>query len=424
MFKIKLSSQNERHYSFLDSYLFLNLNKNLYFCTQNLGKIALMDNNKVKKIRTNLGMRRNFNYTLLTIVSGMLLLSACNGKQKQQETPITVFKTTKVAKSDITLESKYNATIRGRQDVEVYPQVSGTLQKILVTEGQNVKKGQAMFIIDQVPFQAALNTAEAALKSAQAQEATAQLSYDSRKQLFDQQVVSEFDLQTAHNSLLSAKAAVAQAQAQVINARNSLSYTVVKSPADGVVGILPYRQGALVGPSIPQSLTTVSDNNQMWVYFSMNEAQFLQLTRENGSVEKAIEKMPDVNLQLVDGTMYNLPGRVESASGVVDRATGSVQLRAVFDNPSHILHSGSTGKVIIPIVFKDALTIPTTAAVQIQDKFRVMVVDANGIAHSKIISVHPQNDGKQFIVTEGLEAGTEVVAEGANMVKDDQKVKN
>ena len=383
-----------------------------------------MDNNKVKKIRTNLGMRRNFNYTLLTIVSGMLLLSACNGKQKQQETPITVFKTTKVAKSDITLESKYNATIRGRQDVEVYPQVSGTLQKILVTEGQNVKKGQAMFIIDQVPFQAALNTAEAALKSAQAQEATAQLSYDSRKQLFDQQVVSEFDLQTAHNSLLSAKAAVAQAQAQVINARNSLSYTVVKSPADGVVGILPYRQGALVGPSIPQSLTTVSDNNQMWVYFSMNEAQFLQLTRENGSVEKAIEEMPDVNLQLVDGTMYNLPGRVESASGVVDRATGSVQLRAVFDNPSHILHSGSTGKVIIPIVFKDALTIPTTAAVQIQDKFRVMVVDANGIAHSKIISVHPQNDGKQFIVTEGLEAGTEVVAEGANMVKDDQKVKN
>jgi membrane fusion protein (multidrug efflux system) len=383
-----------------------------------------MDNNKVKKIRTNLGMRRNFNYTLLTIVSGMLLLSACNGKQKQQETPITVFKTTKVAKSDITLESKYNATIRGRQDVEVYPQVSGTLQKILVTEGQNVKKGQAMFIIDQVPFQAALNTAEAALKSAQAQEATAQLSYDSRKQLFDQQVVSEFDLQTAHNSLLSAKAAVAQAQAQVINARNSLSYTVVKSPADGVVGILPYRQGALVGPSIPQSLTTVSDNNQMWVYFSMNEAQFLQLTRENGSVEKAIEVMPDVNLQLVDGTMYNLPGRVESASGVVDRATGSVQLRAVFDNPSHILHSGSTGKVIIPIVFKDALTIPTTAAVQIQDKFRVMVVDANGVAHSKIISVHPQNDGKQFIVTEGLEAGTEVVAEGANMVKDDQKVKN
>ena len=383
-----------------------------------------MGNNKVKKIRTNLGMRRNFNFTLLTIVSGMLLLSACNGKQKQQETPITVFKTTKVAKSDITLASNYNATIRGRQDVEVYPQVSGTLQKILVTEGQNVKKGQTMFIIDQVPFQAALNTAEAALKSAQAQEATAQLSYDSRKQLFDQQVVSEFDLQTAHNSLLSAKAAVAQAQAQVINARNSLSYTVVKSPADGVVGILPYRQGALVGPSIPQSLTTVSDNNQMWVYFSMNEAQFLQLTRDNGSVEKAIEAMPDVSLQLVDGTMYNLPGRVESASGVVDKATGSVQLRAVFDNPSHILHSGSTGKVIIPILFKDALTIPTTAVVQIQDKYRVMVVDANGIAHSKIISIHPQNDGKQFIVTEGLDAGTEVVAEGANMVKDDQKVRN
>ncbi|MBO4641741.1 MAG: efflux RND transporter periplasmic adaptor subunit [Bacteroidaceae bacterium] len=369
-------------------------------------------------------MRRNLKSKLLTIVSGMLLLSACSGQQKQQETPITVFKTTKVAKSDITLEASYNATIRGRQDVEVYPQVSGTLQKILVTEGQNVRKGQTMFIIDQVPYQAALNTAEAALKAAQAQEATAQLNYDSRKQLFDQQVVSDYDLQTAHNSLLSAKASVAQAQAQVINARNSLSYTVVKSPADGVVGTLPYRQGALVGPSIPQSLTTVSDNNQMWVYFSINEAQFLQLTRENGSVEKAVESMPEVKLQLVDGTTYNLPGRVESASGVVDRATGSVQLRAVFDNPSHILHSGSTGKVIIPIIYKDALTIPTTAAVQIQNKFRVMTVDQQGIAHSKIISIHPQNDGKTYIVTSGLEEGTEVVAEGANMVKDDQKVKN
>lgn len=368
-------------------------------------------------------MRKNFRKVVLTSATALLVLSSCGGKGQQQQS-IVEYPTVKVEKADITLETRYSATIRGRQDIEVYPQVGGTLQRLLVTEGQTVKKGQTLFIIDQVPYQAALNTAEAALKAAKAQEATAQLSYDSRKKLFDEEVVSDFDLQTAQNTLLSAKASVAQAEAQVVNARNSLSYTVVKSPADGVVGTLPFRQGALVGPSMPQSLTTVSDNNQMYVYFSMNEAQFLQLTRQNGSVENAIANMPAVELQLVDGSIYELKGKVESASGVVDRATGSVQLRAVFDNPNHMLHSGSTGNVIIPQTLKDALLIPATAAAQTQDKYRVYAVDKDGVAHSQIISILPQNNGKQFIVTEGITEGTEIVAEGANMVKDDQQVKS
>lgn len=368
-------------------------------------------------------MRKNFRKVVLTSATALLILSSCGGKGQQQQS-IVEYPTVKVEKADITLETRYSATIRGRQDIEVYPQVGGTLQRLLVTEGQTVKKGQTLFIIDQVPYQAALNTAEAALKAAKAQEATAQLSYDSRKKLFDEEVVSDFDLQTAQNTLLSAKASVAQAEAQVVNARNSLSYTVVKSPADGVVGTLPFRQGALVGPSMPQSLTTVSDNNQMYVYFSMNEAQFLQLTRQNGSVENAIANMPAVELQLVDGSIYELKGKVESASGVVDRATGSVQLRAVFDNPNHMLHSGSTGNVIIPQTLKDALLIPATAAAQTQDKYRVYAVDKDGVAHSQIISILPQNNGKQFIVTEGIAEGTEIVAEGANMVKDDQQVKS
>ena len=333
------------------------------------------------------------------------------------------FKTMKVAKKDVTLEAKYSATIRGRQDIEVYPQVSGTLKRLLVTEGQKVGKGQAMFIIDQVPYQAALNTAEAALKAAQAQEATAQLNYESRKQLFEQQVVSDFDMKTAENSLLSAKAQVAQAQAQVVNARNSLSYTVVKSPSNGVVGTLPYRQGALVGPSMPMALTTVSDNNQMYVYFSMSESQFLELSRKAGSAEKAVKEMPAVQLQLVDGTIYESTGTVETASGVVDRSTGSVQLRAVFDNPSHMLHSGSTGNIIVPVEYKDALVVPAAGVVQTQDKHKVYVVDKNGVAHSKLVDILPQSTGKEFIVTSGLEAGAEIVAEGASMVKEEQQVK-
>lgn len=360
---------------------------------------------------------------LVTAVTAMTMLSSCGNKQQRGAMPSAVFKTTKVAKSDVTLTEKYSATIRGRQDIDVYPQVGGTLQKLCVTEGQKVKKGQVLFVIDQVPYRAALNTAEAALKAAQAQEATAQLNYDSRKKLYDQKVVSEIDMQTAQNTLLSAKAQVAQARAQVVNARNSLSYTTVTSPADGVVGTLPYRQGALVGSSMPQPLTTVSDNNEMYVYFSMTESQFLGLIRQYESVEKAIEAMPELTLQLVDGSDYEIKGRVESASGVVDRNTGSVQLRAAFSNPSHILHSGSTGNVIIPVTHKDVLTVPATAAVQTQDKYNVYVVDDKGIAHAQMVDILPQSQGKTFIVTSGLQGGEEIVAEGAGMVRDGQDVK-
>lgn len=372
----------------------------------------------MKRIMTNKVMT-----VLVTAVTAMTMLSSCGNKQQRGAMPSVVFKTTKVAKSDVTLTEKYSATIRGRQDIDVYPQVGGTLQKLCVTEGQKVKKGQVLFVIDQVPYRAALNTAEAALKAAQAQEATAQLNYDSRKKLYDQKVVSEIDMQTAQNALLSAKAQVAQARAQVVNARNSLSYTTVTSPADGVVGTLPYRQGALVGSSMPQPLTTVSDNNEMYVYFSMTESQFLNLIRQYESVEKAIEAMPELTLQLVDGSDYEIKGRVESASGVVDRATGSVQLRAAFSNPSHILHSGSTGNVIIPVTHKDVLTVPATAAVQTQDKYNVYVVDSKGIAHAQIVDILPQSQGKTFIVTSGLNGGEEIVAEGAGMVRDGQDVK-
>ncbi len=337
--------------------------------------------------------------------------------------PSATFKTVKIEKQDITLSNKYSATIRGRQDIDVYPQVGGTLQKLCVTEGQKVSKGQTLFIIDQVPYQAALNTAKASLEAAKASEATAKLNYESKKTLFEQNVVSDFDLQTANNTYLTAKAQVAQAQAQVINAQNSLSYTVVKSPANGVIGTLPYRQGALVGPSMPVALTTVSDNKQMYVYFSMGESQLLQLTRNSGSIEAAIKAMPEVQLTLVDGSTYETKGKVESVSGVVDRATGSVQMRAVFDNATGLLHSGSTGNVIIPTTYKDQIIIPVAATVQLQDKYRVFVVDNKGIASERIITINPQTNGNRYIVTSGLQIGEEIVSEGAGMVKNGQNVK-
>lgn len=358
----------------------------------------------------------------LAAMVGLAVLTSCGSKQ-QRQAPSAVYKTMKVAAKTVQLDTKYSATIRGRQDIDVFPQVGGTLQKLCVTEGQTVKKGQTLFIIDQVPYQAALNTAEAALKAAEAQLATAELNYNSRKQLFEERVVSEFDMQTAQNSMLSAKAAVAQAKAQVVNARNSLSYTIVKSPSDGVVGTLPYRQGALVGASMPQPLTTVSDNSQMYVYFSLNESELLKLARQYGSIDSAVVNMPPVRLLLVDGSEYEELGKVESVSGVVDRQTGSVQLRAVFNNPGKLLHSGSTGNVIIPATYENAFVVPAAATVQTQDKFKVYIVDEKGIAHSQLITILEKDGGDEFIVTSGLSGGEEIVAEGAGMVKEGQDVK-
>lgn len=209
-----------------------------------------------------------------------------------------------VATQDRELSDTKSASIRGRQDIDIYPQVSGTLTQLCVTEGQRVRKGQTLFIIDQVPYQAALQTAEANVQAAEAQLATARLTHESRQELYKENVVSSFDLSTAKNSFLAAKAQLAQAQAQEVNARNNLSYTVVKSPSDGVVGMLPYRVGTLVGPNIPQALTTVSDNSDMYVYFSLTEAELLSLTNQYKSMEEALKNMPEIQLTLIDGSVY------------------------------------------------------------------------------------------------------------------------
>ena len=354
-------------------------------------------------------------------VSVMALIMVSCGKQ-QQQMPSAVYKTMKVEREDVTIESKYSASIRGRQDVSIIPQVAGTIHQICVTEGQHVSAGQTLFLIDQVPFEAALRTAEASLEAAKAAEATASLNYEAKKKLRSENVISDFDLQTSYNSLLSAKAQVSQCNAQVVNARNNLSYTVVKSPSNGVVGELPYKKGALVSSAIATPLTTVSDIHQMHVYFSMTESQLLSMVRESGSLDKAIENMPALRLRLVDGSEYDIPGKVESASAVIDRTTGTIQLRAVFDNPNGMLHSGSSGTVIIPVELKDQFVIPAKATVQLQDRFRVWDVDKDGIAHGILVSLRPERLGDKVIVTEGLTAGQEIVAEGAGMVKEGQDV--
>ena len=322
-----------------------------------------------------------------------------------------------IATTDREIPINYSATIRGRQDIAIYPQVSGTIFELCVNEGQTVSKGQPLFIIDQVPYKAALQTAEANVAAAKAGVATAQLTYDSKKELYAKNVVSQYDLLTAENTLLTAKAQLAQAEAQRVNAANNLSYTVVKAPANGVVGTLPYRVGALVSASIPQPLTTVSDNSDVYVYFSMTENQLLNLTRQYGSIANTLKNMPDVQLVLNDGSVYDRTGRIESISGVIDTSTGGVQLRAVFPNADGLLHSGGAGSVIVPNIHNDCVVVPQVATFELQNKVYVYKVE-DGKAASSMIDVEKINNGREYIVKSGLTPGDVIVAEGVGLLRE------
>ena len=344
-----------------------------------------------------------------------LVVASC-----QQAPPAQVeaeYEVMTIAPADRTLTSVYSATIRGRQDIEIYPQVSGFLTKVCVTEGEHVRQGQTLFIIDQVAYEAALQTAQANVKAAEASLATAQLTYDSKQELFRQNVVSEFDLSTAHNSLLTAKAQLAQMKAQEVSARNNLSYTVVKSPSNGVVGTLPYRVGALVSASLPEPLTTVSDNSDMYVYFSMTENQLLNLIRRYGSKEEALKQMPEIDLMLNDNSAYSQKGKIETIS-----STGTVSLRAVFPNKEGLLHSGGAGNVVIPVQKNGAVVIPQAATFEIQDKVYVYKV-VDGKAQSTPVQVTRVNGGKEFIVDEGLTAGEVIVTEGVGLLREGTPIK-
>ena len=303
-----------------------------------------------------------------------LLAFSC-GNSQQGGMPALSLAVMTVEPTSQELNSAYPATIKGQQDIEIRARVSGYITKLCVDEGAVVHKGQPLFLIDAVPYQKAVQAAEAAVEVAKANVATTQLTVDSKTELHAQNIISDYDLQTAKNSLASAKAALAQAEAQLASARNDLSYTTITSPSDGVVGTIPFRVGSLVGTTTQEPLTVVSDINKMFVYFSMNEKQLLALTRQkDGSVNSMIGAMPEVQLQLADGTMYPAKGKIETLSGVIDLSTGAVQMRATFPNAQRLLRSGGTGTVLIPSVLDSALLIPQSATYEVQDKKFVYVL--------------------------------------------------
>lgn len=360
---------------------------------------------------------------IVTIAALAALLVSCGGSQGKPDFSDNEFAVRTIGAANADLQTTYPATFKGVQDVEIRPKVGGFITKIFVKEGQQVGAGQVLFTLDDVTYRADVNRCQAAVTSAKSALNTAKLTYDNAQKLFAANVIGEYELQSSKNQYESAQAGLGQAEAALAAAKEALSFCTIKSPTAGVVGSLPYKVGALVGSSMNPAFTTISNGSHVDVYFSLNEKEMMQLIRESGSLQAAIAKMPALKLQLADGTIYGSEGKVVKASGIIDPVTGTTSLIAAFPNPQRLIKSGGSGKVIMPYVSTNVIIIPQDATVEVQDKHFVYVVGKDNKVKYTEVTVDPQNDGQNYIITSGIKKGDRIVVYGVNQLSEGMEIK-
>jgi membrane fusion protein (multidrug efflux system) len=346
------------------------------------------------------------NRSFLGAIAALLIVASCGKKEEQAPAPGPMpFPVQTVAKEDATIYEEYTANLEGQQNVEIRPKVNGFIQKIYVDEGQVVRKGQLLFKLETQT----LNQDAAAAK---ANVSAAQVEVDRLKPLVDRKIISVVQLETA-------KARLAQAKASYSAVAANINYGTITSPVDGVIGSLPYKEGALASATSEIPLTTVSDTKVMRAYFTMNEKQMISFSREfNGAtLQEKLKNTPPVTLLLADGSEYEEKGKLVTVTGLVNAVTGTSQFRAEFNNPQAILRSGSHGLVRLPITMKSALIVPQNAVFDMQGKQMIYVVNKDNTVKSKIITIKTTS-GTNFIVEGGLEEGEVIVVEGASKLKD------
>ena len=333
------------------------------------------------------------------------------------------YRTMTVKLQDYSVPREFTAKIETENPAVIRPQITGKITKICVEEGARVKKGQPLIIIDQAPYQAAVRNAEAKVASAKAQLTTARQNLEGKEELYRQHVVGEFDLNKARNAKAEAEGALAEAQADLETARNELSYTVITSPSDGVLSMIEYRLGELVDPSMETELTNVTDPQRLFAYFSMSEKTIHNLADiYNCRVSDLPSVLPEVSLVTYWGKELSQKGRITAISGNVDESTGSFVIRASFENSEDLFRNGSNGTIILPYELKNAIVIPQEATYDILNKLFVFKV-VDGVTQACEIKVFPYDNGKDYVVTEGLKAGDVIIAEGAGMVKGGMRIK-
>ena len=355
------------------------------------------------------------------LLSSIIALSSCQNKKPAttQAVPRNVLE---IETRPYTLYKPYAASLLANGSVEIRPKISGFIFHQHVNEGDMVHAGDLLFTIDPIQMEAAVEVAKANIEVAEAQVETAQLTYDTKAELFRKEIISANDLQMARNSLASAQASLAQCKAALTDAQRNLEYCSVTSPIDGLVGVIPYSPGNLVGSTSANPLATVTDVATMRCYFSISEREALALSRRYGSPEEIARSLPEVELNLVDGSRYPYKGHVVTVSGVPDGTTGAIRIRADFPNPDMMLKSGFSGTLLMPTILDSAIVIPQQACFEVQSKRFVYAVSDSNTVHAAPIEIMSLNDGHSYVVTSGLQTGQRIVTEGVTFLREGQAI--
>lgn len=330
-----------------------------------------------------------------------------------------------VKQQSTTLFKEYASKLEGQQTVEIRSKIAGYIERIMVDEGAFVRKGQVIFHLNANDLQAAVRSSEASVKVAEANLNSAAINLEKTKPLVEKNIISKFELASLESTLKAQEAQLAQAKANLENAKANLQYTVITSPAEGAIGTFPYRVGSLVSSTSAEPLTTVSNTEKMYAYFSLNEKEFLTLTKglEGKNLQEKFTKLADVSLILADNSAYEKPGRIETASGLVDQATGAVNIRATFPNAEGLLRSGGSGQVRIPQFVESAIIIPQKTTYELQGKYFVYLVGSDNKVHNTEIQILTGNLKDSYVVTDGLKVGDQIVLQGIASLRNDVEIK-
>jgi membrane fusion protein (multidrug efflux system) len=354
-----------------------------------------------------------------------LIIAGC-GKQQgasRQNQAVSTYPVIEISPRSTVLHADYPATLEGHQTVEIRPRVNGYITKMYVDEGAEVQKGQKLFKLNSEEYEQQVRSANADIEAAKAAVNTAEMNLKKTMPLAEKDIVSEYEVESARYDLQSKKAALAQAKAKLVNAQTNLGYTTITSPADGVIGNIPYRVGSLVNSNISKPLTVVSDITTMYAYFSMSERELLEMMKQatGTTLRQKINQMPPVSFIMADNTLYPHKGHLEMASGLISTSTGSANFRATFSNPEKFLRSGGSGTVRIPLPKDSVIIIPKKATYDLQNRHFVFVVK-NGKVKSVPVAILSISNPKTYVVTDGLDTGDQVVIDGLNDLQDGMNI--
>lgn len=357
-------------------------------------------------------------YVALSLSVAAIMYSCNSGNSAEQTEQTAAIPTDfiQLKSGDADVSTSYPGSIEGQDNVDIKAQVTGYLDAVYVKEGQYVNKGQTLFKINPSVYNEQVNSSDASLKAALASQASAKLEVDKLKPLIDGNVVSDMQLKTAQANYQAATAQVAQAQSALGSSKINANFAYIKAPVSGYIGRIPSRVGNLISPSDAAPLTSLSNINNVNVYFSMIEADFISFSR----LKSSQDNIGNIDLLLADGSTYNFKGRLENASGNFDKATGSIQMKAVFQNPDKLLRSGGTAKVLIHQLVDSVIKIPKTAVKDIQDKF--FVYKLNGKKVQMIPVEISEGTSQDYFVKSGIQSGDKIAINRIDVLYDGAEV--